>query len=271
VSYSLSFPLTTATIPVSTQVIEQTADGEISHISGSKAAHSPFALDRPRPLPPPKARRTSQQLPFRKMLTRLSLLSSSFRSNSSRQRAICRICHGDASNSSQPLISPCRCSGSCGAVHKECLETWLSTAKNSKCEICGFEFDVTKEYKPWTKWMCYRPFDRDQRNLTGDLVCFVIFTPLVLVSTYLCGSAVSYYLSLANGRLEAAGLVLLMSFLSFVYSIWLFLTLRFHWDAYREWKKQTLEIKLNTYSPPKPEDRRHNAHDNSVFQSPCYV
>jgi len=58
--------------------------------------------------------------------------------------------------------------------------------------------------------------------------------------------AVSYYLSLTDGRLEAAGLVLLMSFLTFIYSVWLFLTLRFHWDAYMTWRKHTLEIKLNT-------------------------
>ena len=42
-------------------------------------------------------------------------------------------------------------------VHKNCLETWLSTAKNSNCEICGYEFDVTKEYKPWTKVMIFNP------------------------------------------------------------------------------------------------------------------
>ena len=43
-------------------------------------------------------------------------------------------------------------------VHKNCLETWLSTAKNSNCEICGYEFDVTKEYKPWTKVMIKTPY-----------------------------------------------------------------------------------------------------------------
>ena len=92
-----------------------------------------------------------------------------------------------------------------------------------------------------------------------------------------CGSAVSYYLSLGNGRLEAAGLVLLMSFLAFIYSVWLFLTLQFHWDAYRKWKRQTLEIKLN-YSSSAAENRLtriiqestspiDRGHDNSVFQA----
>ena len=44
-------------------------------------------------------------------LSRLSLLSSSFRSKSSRSPPICRICHGDGSPSNGPLISPCKCSG----------------------------------------------------------------------------------------------------------------------------------------------------------------
>ena len=47
-----------------------------------------------------------------------------------------------------------------------------------------------------------------------------------------CAMAVSYYLSLTDGRLEAAGLVLLMSFLTFIYSVWLFLTLRYFYEFY---------------------------------------
>ena len=88
----------------------------------------------------------------------------------------------------------------------------------------------------------------------------------------------SYYLSLGNGRLEAAGLVLLMSFLAFIYSVWLFLTLQYHWDAYRKWKRQTLEIKLNSYPNDSSsaaanrltriirESTADKGHDNSVFE-----
>ena len=100
-----------------------------------------------------------------------------------------------------------------------------------------------------------------------------------MVLLHRCGSAVSYYLSLGNGRLEAAGLVLLMSFLAFIYSVWLFLTLQFHWDAYRKWKRQTLEIKLNSYPNNESSSAAANrltriiqestsdrGHDNSVFE-----
>ena len=60
--------------------------------------------------------------------------------------------------------------------------------KSIQClEVCCL-FGTNLLYrKPrfFLQWISYRPFNRDQRNLTGDLVCFFIFTPLVIISTYL--------------------------------------------------------------------------------------
>ncbi|CAL1265133.1 unnamed protein product [Larinioides sclopetarius] len=58
---------------------------------------------------------------------------------------ICRICHeGD---DKEDLVSPCKCTGTVGLVHKTCMERWLSTRPNSndKCEICNYTF-VTARY-----------------------------------------------------------------------------------------------------------------------------
>lgn len=68
----------------------------------------------------------------------------------------CRICFSDANNDPEnPLISPCKCSGSMKAIHIGCLRIWLSRKENVKssgpnvtsyswrayhCELCKSEF-----------------------------------------------------------------------------------------------------------------------------------
>merc|ERR1712142_856070 len=110
-----------------------------------------------------------------------SVTSSSFRSersSTSSSVASCRICR-DGGGSSSPLRGVCRCAGSCALVHRECLEKWLSTSNHTSCEVCGFKYQVVVKTKPYSKWFCDGgPFGRDQRGLTGDLVCFVVLTPL---------------------------------------------------------------------------------------------
>jgi E3 ubiquitin-protein ligase DOA10 len=44
---------------------------------------------------------------------------------------VCRICLSDDITSDNPLISPCKCSGTMKMIHIECLRSWL----NSKCSI----------------------------------------------------------------------------------------------------------------------------------------
>ncbi|CCD67933.2 RING-CH-type domain-containing protein [Caenorhabditis elegans] len=58
---------------------------------------------------------------------------------------MCRICHTSTSTRSNPLISPCRCSGTLLFVHKACVVRWLemSTRKmvpSPRCELCGYDY-----------------------------------------------------------------------------------------------------------------------------------
>lgn len=62
----------------------------------------------------------------------------------------CRFCWGNESSPENPCIVPCRCSGSVGFIHFECLKNWLATKlarkesdhlvsmywKTFECEIC---------------------------------------------------------------------------------------------------------------------------------------
>lgn len=59
------------------------------------------------------------------------------------QTPLCRICYGTAEEDF-PLISPCRCSGSIGCVHLECLNSWRRLAPTEasfrRCDQCGYEY-----------------------------------------------------------------------------------------------------------------------------------
>lgn len=66
----------------------------------------------------------------------------------------CRICLMEENTEENPLIKPCKCSGSMGLIHIECLQRWFSTKvatreynnatsyswKSLKCELCRFDY-----------------------------------------------------------------------------------------------------------------------------------
>lgn len=62
---------------------------------------------------------------------------------------ICRICHEGGVG--EGLLSPCYCTGTLGAVHKSCLEKWLSSSNTSYCELCHTEFSVERRPRPLTE------------------------------------------------------------------------------------------------------------------------
>ena len=85
--------------------------------------------------------------------TRLSLLS-----NASGDLP-CRICHCSDLND-EPLISPCKCSGSMRHVHKSCLSQWMQSKMSNKCELCHSEIEFARKLKPvWAVsiYMCLKP------------------------------------------------------------------------------------------------------------------
>lgn len=59
----------------------------------------------------------------------------------------CRICLSDAFENEDPLISPCKCTGSLQYIHLRCLKEWLnSKVTTKKCE--------SYSYVSWEKLEC---------------------------------------------------------------------------------------------------------------------
>lgn len=55
---------------------------------------------------------------------------------------VCRIClcGEEIDNNTNPLISPCKCSGSMKWVHLQCLRTWMSGRLNLSSDACTLSF-----------------------------------------------------------------------------------------------------------------------------------
>ncbi|VDK44755.1 unnamed protein product [Anisakis simplex] len=64
---------------------------------------------------------------------------------SSMGRPVCRICHLVNETCRNPLVSPCRCSGTMQFVHIGCLVHWLEISAKKmypqpRCELCGYNY-----------------------------------------------------------------------------------------------------------------------------------
>ncbi|WVQ93381.1 hypothetical protein IAU59_000450 [Kwoniella sp. CBS 9459] len=58
---------------------------------------------------------------------------------------VCRVCRVEG-DEVDPLIHPCKCSGSVRYVHPDCLKLWLAQTGKKHCEICGYKYQFTKIY-----------------------------------------------------------------------------------------------------------------------------
>ena len=72
------------------------------------------------------------------------------------QSGTCRICLQEEYTAENPLISPCRCSGSMKTIHLSCLQTWINSKfvphnsgrptsfywKNMDCEVCKHQYPL---------------------------------------------------------------------------------------------------------------------------------
>jgi len=58
----------------------------------------------------------------------------------------CRVCRGPA-EAGRPLFAPCKCSGSIGLTHQDCLASWLAVTRgDGKCELCATKFRFAPKY-----------------------------------------------------------------------------------------------------------------------------
>ncbi|KAL0965012.1 hypothetical protein UPYG_G00275630 [Umbra pygmaea] len=170
------------------------------------------------------------------------------------ERPMCRICHDGAAQ--EELLSPCECAGTLGTIHRSCLEHWLSASGTSFCELCHYQFTVQRKARPLMEWVCNPGLRQEKRTLFGDMVCFLLITPLATISGWLCLRGAVDHLHFSS-RLEAVGLIALTVALFTIYLFWTLVSLRYHCRLYNEWRQTNQRVVLllprsNGESPAPP-------------------
>jgi hypothetical protein len=109
----------------------------------------------------------------------------------------CRICVSDDSETENPLITPCKCSGTMRHIHLECLRDWLKskitiktfphmssyTFKTLECELCLSKFPLKIKTKhssydtinmsiPNTSYILFEQIVKEDQDKTFYLVMF---------------------------------------------------------------------------------------------------
>ncbi|XP_066574128.1 E3 ubiquitin-protein ligase MARCHF1 isoform X2 [Amia ocellicauda] len=96
---------------------------------------------------------------------------------------ICRICHceGDEEN---PLITPCRCTGTLRFVHQACLHQWIKSSDTRCCELCKYDFIMETKLKPLRKWEKLQMTSSERRKIFCSVSFHVIAITCVVWSLY---------------------------------------------------------------------------------------
>ncbi|KAG5272658.1 hypothetical protein AALO_G00167940 [Alosa alosa] len=157
------------------------------------------------------------------------------------ERPMCRICHEGGAQ--EELLSPCECAGTLATIHRSCLEHWLSASSTSFCELCHFQFSVQRKARPLLEWVRNPGLRQEKRTLFGDMVCFLLITPLATISGWLCLRGAVDHLHFSS-RLEAVGLIALTVALFTIYLFWTLVSLRYHCRLYNEWRQTNQRVVL---------------------------
>ena len=92
--------------------------------------------------------------------------------NVSHNPIVCRICYSTCGT----LYAFCKCKGSVGYVHKDCLKRWIDAKlKANRCEICQSPFSGTEwSFKPITAWRSPRLGVLDKLYLVLFICCSLV-------------------------------------------------------------------------------------------------
>ncbi|KAL2730860.1 E3 ubiquitin-protein ligase MARCHF3-like isoform X1 [Vespula squamosa] len=202
---------------------------------------------------------------------------------------ICRICHmgdgtllGQNKNQSRchtddkqiriptsscsylgPLISACKCRGTVGLVHADCLEKWLTESGHSRCELCGYKY-VTKRIPRHN--MCHSVLIWFKtvvatRQMLLDVLYLLVTTPLAMFASYICVLALK--LLIERGFYQVPWVIVAMlptcSLTLVAYWAWLMTLGRLHVRRWRRYWRNNFIVRLI-----EPEDINNVANEQSI-------
>jgi len=113
--------------------------------------------------------------------TVIQLESPASSTNSRKSYQFCRICHdgeganvndtpSSSSSGREPLIAPCKCTGTVALIHLSCLERWLNSSNTDKCEICHHSYEISRQSRTCNEYLRDRSNQFNVRNLIADIL-----------------------------------------------------------------------------------------------------
>ncbi|XP_033208142.1 E3 ubiquitin-protein ligase MARCH2-like isoform X2 [Belonocnema kinseyi] len=147
-----------------------------------------------------------------------------------------------------PLISACKCRGTVGLVHVECLERWLTESGHTRCELCGHHFSIRRvpRHSIYRSIVIWFKTVFATRQMLLDILYLAATTPLALFSIYICALAVK--LMLQSGIYELPWMIIAIlptcSLTLVAYWGWLITLGRFHSRRWRRFWRNNFIVRL---------------------------
>ncbi|XP_051176626.1 E3 ubiquitin-protein ligase MARCHF2-like isoform X2 [Leptopilina boulardi] len=147
-----------------------------------------------------------------------------------------------------PLISACKCRGTVGLVHVECLERWLTESGHIRCELCGHKFSTKRvpRHSIYQSIVIWFKTVFATRQMMVDILYLAATTPLALFSIYVCALALK--LLVKRGIYEVPWMVIAMlptcSLTLVAYWGWLITLGRFHSRRWQTFWRHNFIVRL---------------------------
>ncbi|XP_074100500.1 uncharacterized protein LOC141528371 isoform X2 [Cotesia typhae] len=166
-----------------------------------------------------------------------------------------------------PLISACKCRGTVGLVHIECLERWLTESGHSCCELCGYKYltkRVPRHGMLQSVWIWFNTVIAT-RQMILDVLYLVVTTPLALFSIYICALALKMVLN--SGFYEVPWMIVAMlptcSLTLVAYWSWIITLGRLHGRRWRRFWRTNFVVRLLPTDP----NTEHDENDQAVVDA----
>jgi len=90
--------------------------------------------------------------------------------NQEKELVCCRICLDEEDSAENPLIAPCKCSGSLGLIHLNCLKTWFAGKRVMKVT----QTVTTYFWKHLECELCKQPYPSETKSRDGRKLLNII-------------------------------------------------------------------------------------------------
>ncbi|KAI2796419.1 E3 ubiquitin-protein ligase march2 [Blomia tropicalis] len=162
---------------------------------------------------------------------------------------LCRFC-GRRESNCDPFIVACRCQGPNSSIHKSCIEQWLSHSKQTKCDICRFDYILKYSYRSMWEWYEEASADSNLRQtLELQLRLMSIIYMLILSYAIIIYDKDNHKLRENRSKLVLGSIIIISCFLRIILAYRNLLNYgRLTWKHFDEWRRHNPKVMIEPNS-----------------------